>query len=101
MNKTLRELNLCGVRGLDEAGAVALAGAVATSKVLTALNLAFVKLSDKAVDALVQVGVTVWRCLIWGWGAGEGPMCLSGGSPEYRAVCLFQGVCEVEVDGAG
>eukprot|EP00775_Hariotina_reticulata_P007881 gene7881-8077_t len=53
-NKTLRQLNLAGCKGLDEAGAGAIAAAVASSKVLTALNLAFVKLSSGAVDCLVQ-----------------------------------------------
>jgi ABC-type transporter Mla MlaB component len=55
-NRTLRQLNLAGIRGLDEAGAVALADAVAHSKALTALNLAFVNLSEKAVDAVTEVG---------------------------------------------
>jgi hypothetical protein len=46
---------MAGVKGLDELGAVALAEAVSCSKALTALNLAFVKLNDKAVDAFVEV----------------------------------------------
>jgi hypothetical protein len=54
-NRTLRQLNLAGVRGLDESGAVALADAVACSKALTALNMAFVKLSERAMDALIDV----------------------------------------------
>jgi hypothetical protein len=61
-NKTLRQLNLAGCKGLDEAGAGAIAAAVARSKVLTALNLAFVKLSSGAVDCLVQVGWCSWWC---------------------------------------
>lgn len=82
-NRTLRQLNLAGIRGLDEAGAVALADAVAHSKALTSLNLAFVKLSEKAVNALTEVGGQVaggyelgmvqWLCRIevscarWWW----------------------------------
>jgi hypothetical protein len=61
-NRTLRQLNLAGVKGLDEAGAVALAGAVGCSKALTALNLAYVKLSDTAVDAVVEVSWFGWFC---------------------------------------
>lgn len=55
-NRTLRQLNLAGSKGLDEAGGSAVAAAVAGSKVLSAVNLAFVKLGNAAIDSLVQVG---------------------------------------------
>lgn len=71
---------MAGVKGLDDgragrgfggrcsdtssssssSGAVALAAAVGSSKALTAVNLAFVKLSESAVDALVEVREAGW-----------------------------------------
>jgi hypothetical protein len=55
LNRTLRQLNLAGCQGLDDAGAAALTSALACSKVLSGINLAFVKLGAAAVDSLVQV----------------------------------------------
>jgi hypothetical protein len=56
LNRTLRQLNLAGCQGLDDAGGSALTSALACSKVLAGINLAFVKLGAAAVDSLVQVG---------------------------------------------
>uniref|UniRef100_A0A383V493 RING-type domain-containing protein n=1 Tax=Tetradesmus obliquus TaxID=3088 RepID=A0A383V493_TETOB len=54
LNRTLRQLNLAGCQGLDDAGGAALTSALACSKVLCGINLAFVKLGPAAVDSLVQ-----------------------------------------------
>jgi hypothetical protein len=86
INRTLRQLNLAGVKGLDDAGACALAGAVASSKVMTALNLAFVKLSAAAVDALVQVRGRERACAAaWRLSCGEGDLRLCRSCRACRA----------------
>jgi hypothetical protein len=65
LNRTLRQLNLAGCQGLDDAGGAALTSALACSKVLAGINLAFVKLGAAAVDSLVQVrNLYVVLCLL-------------------------------------